>query len=173
MEKQNKFIGYEYKDVIVKRDVESLWADSYESFGWILEGKSASLPGKNTVNLKFKRDRKIINKVELTRLQRQFEGLVKQIENLEKSKYTTALAFALGVGILGTAFMALAVFNFIMGRILIHIIFAIPGFFGWIIPYFGYRKIVSKKTETINPIIEEVYNKIYDTCERASRLIER
>ncbi|MFL0196310.1 hypothetical protein ACJDU8_12200 [Clostridium sp. WILCCON 0269] len=173
MEKEYKFIGYEYKEVAVNRDMESLWADCYGSFGWILEGKSSPLPGKNTVNLKFKRDRKIRNKMELTRLQRQFEGSVKQIENLENSKYTAALIFAIGVGILGTAFMALAVFSYLKGRIFLHIVFAIPAFLGWILPYFGYRKIVSKKADKINPIIEEVYDKIYDTCEKASRLTEK
>jgi hypothetical protein len=173
MEKENRFIGFEYREVMVSSDMESLWADSYTSFGWILEGRSSASMRNNFVNLKFKRDRKIRNKVELTRLQRQFEGCAKQIENLEKSKYIGALAFAIGVGILGTAFMALSVFSYIGGRIPLSIVFAIPAFLGWILPYFGYIKIGNKKTEKINPIIEEVYDKIYDTCEKASRLSEK
>ena len=37
MEKNN-FIGYEYQDVTVKRSMASMYADSYQNFGWELDG---------------------------------------------------------------------------------------------------------------------------------------
>ncbi|AJA47041.1 hypothetical protein CPAST_c09410 [Clostridium pasteurianum DSM 525 = ATCC 6013] len=176
MEESNKnnFVGYEYRDVTVARDMESIWADSYANFGWLLEGTSSSdIPGINTVNLKFKRNRKIRNKIELTRLQRQFESCARQIENLEKSKNIGASAFAYGFGILGTAFMALSVFSHIGGMLPLSIIFAIPGFLGWILPYFCYVKIRNKKIEKVTPLIDEQYDIIYNTCEKANRLLEK
>ena len=36
MKEENKFVGYEYKKVSVRNEMESLWIDSYESFGWML-----------------------------------------------------------------------------------------------------------------------------------------
>ncbi|MFL0196311.1 hypothetical protein ACJDU8_12205 [Clostridium sp. WILCCON 0269] len=171
MEKEKKFVGYEYRDVTVIRGMEPLWTDSYASFGWLLEGNS-SVPRINSVTLKFKRERKIRNKVELTRLQRQFEGCVKEIENLEKSKNLGASAFAYGIGIVGTAFMALSVFSYLGGMILTSIVVAVPAFAGWVLPYFGYLRIKNKKTEQVNPLIDAQYEKIYDTCEKASRLLE-
>lgn len=170
--KNNDFIGYEYRDFTITYELESLWADSMECFGWQLEGRHiSSLQGTNKVNLKFKRNRKIINKAELTRLQRQFEASVKNIENLEKSKTNTASAVAFTLGIIGCAFMAGSVFSFEAGRIPLTIILAIPGFLGWILPYFCYVKLRNKKTASLTPLIEQEYDKVYETCEKASKLL--
>ena len=68
----DNFIGYEYKEIIITCDKEGMYADGYPSFGWKLDGITPSVIGLSTVNLKFKRDRKIKNKAELSRLQRQF-----------------------------------------------------------------------------------------------------
>jgi hypothetical protein len=59
------FVGYEYKEVSTSRGLEGVYADGYPNFGWELEGG-------NYGRLKFKRDRKIRNKAELSRLQREF-----------------------------------------------------------------------------------------------------
>ncbi len=170
---KNNFIGFEYKDVTAVHGMEALWSDSMESFGWVLEGSAASLtPNFNTVNLKFKRDRKIRNKAELTRLQRQFEAAVKEIEKLENSKALEASAAAYGIGVIGTAFMAGSVFSYLGGFIPLCIILAIPGFLGWILPYFLYNKLKSKKTASITPLIDNQYEVIYETCEKASGLLD-
>lgn len=173
MKPRNNFVGYEYKDVTVVRHMESLWTDSYVAFGWLLEGRASDKLGINYVNLKFKRECIIRNKVELTRLQRQFEVYAKKIDSLEKSKNIGASAFAYGTGILGTAFMALSVFSYIGGKFPLSIVFAIPGFLGWILPYFGYVKIRDRKAEKVNPIIDEQYDMIYNICTKASRLLEK
>ncbi len=127
--------------------------------------------GFNTVNLKFKRDRKTRNKAELTRLQRQFEAAVREIENLEKSKNLGASVFAYAFGIIGTAFMAGSVFSYNGGLIPLSIVLAIPGFAGWILPYFLYIKLTNKKTASVTPLIDRQYDLIYETCENASSLL--
>lgn len=35
---RNSFTGYEYRDVKVKKTMQSVYADSFASFGWIAEG---------------------------------------------------------------------------------------------------------------------------------------
>ncbi|MBE0069661.1 hypothetical protein, partial [Thermoanaerobacterium thermosaccharolyticum] len=168
---KNNFIGYEYKDITVKRDMEALYVDSYPYFGWVLDGTSPAVKGLTHVTLKFKRDRKIKNKAELTRLQHQFESHAKEIERLEMSKVVGASTVAYVVGVFGTAFMACSVFSYLAGMLPLSIILAVPGVIGWIIPYFCYEKIKSKKTDEVSPIIEQKYDAIYETCEKANRLV--
>jgi len=170
--KNNDFVGYEYKEVTVGRDMEGVYADGYPNFGWKLEGGSVSPIGLSTVNLKFKRDRKINNKAELTRLQRQFESNVDDIEKLEQSKATSAFAAALSVGLIGTAFLAGATFAFIFAEMIpLMIVLAIPGFIGWGLPYLLYKKILDKKSKAVSPMIERQYDSIYEVCEKAHALL--
>jgi len=168
----DNYIGYEYKEVTVDRDMEGVYADAYPNFGWKLDGRSDSVIGISTVNLKFKRDRKIQNKAELTRLQRHFEGNVKEIEKLEQSKTTTAFTAAMAVGIVGTAFLTGAVFAFIYAEMIpLMILLAIPGFIGWALPYQLYKKIQMMKNQTVTPLIEKEYDTIYEICEKAHSLL--
>lgn len=169
----NGFIGYEYKDITVWREMEPLYADAYTNFGWTLEGTDISsvLQGTNTVSMRFKRDRKIRNKAELTRLQRQFEACAHEIQALERSKPSSAIVAALAVGLIGTAFLAGSVFAYIGGMLVFSIVLAVPGFLGWIIPYFMYRKIQRDKTAKLSPLIEQKYDEIYSTCEKANGLL--
>lgn len=167
------FIGYEYKDVTVHRSMESVYADGYTQFGWTLEGTGIPIQSLSSVTMKFKRDRKIRNKAELTRLQRQFEACVEAIERLEISKTVGASAAAYAIGIVGSAFMAGSVFTYNAGMIPLFIILAIPGFVGFIIPYFCYLRIRRKKTEQVTPLIDQKYDEIYEVCENANGLLAK
>ena len=169
--RENSFTGYEYKDVTVRRDMEALYADSFPSFGWQLEGMAPSFT-PTTSTLKFKRDRKITNKAELTRLQREFESHTKEIERIQDSKVIAASVASYGIGILGTVFMVASVFAITAATPLIPlcIIFAVPGVVGWVMPYFLFNRIKAKKTEQVMPMIDSKYDAIYELCEKASRL---
>ena len=50
------------------------------------------------------------------------------------------------------------------------VLLAIPGFLGWILPYFLYRRLVRKKTAEIEPLQEQKYDEIDAICEKGSRL---
>lgn len=123
------------------------------------------------MTLKFKRDRKIRNKAELTRLQRQFDSCMAEIESLERSKATLSSAVAYVIGIIGTAFMAGSVFTYNAGYLPLSIVLAIPGFVGWIIPYLAYSRIRRRKTAKVNPLIDQKYDELYETCEKAHALL--
>lgn len=170
---ENNFIGYEYKDITVSRSMESVYADGYANFGWELDSTTPSMHGISFVTLKFKRDRKIRNKAELTRLQRQFESCAAEIESLEKSKATGAMIAAFSIGLVGTAFMAGSVFAYLAGMLPFSIVLAIPGFLGWILPYFCYVNIRRKKTAKVTPMIDNQYDTIYDVCEKANTLLSK
>ncbi|EMS73378.1 hypothetical protein [Ruminiclostridium cellobioparum] len=167
----NNFVGYEYKDVTVKRNMETVYADGYTNFGWTLESTSTSIQSAGTVTLKFKRDRGIRTKAELTRLQRQFDSCISEIQRLEFSKILQASAVAYVVGVIGTAFMAGSVFANLAGMIPLSVLLAIPGFSGWIIPYLCYRSISTKKSEEVTPLIDKKYDEIYEVCEKANSML--
>lgn len=170
---ENNFIGYEYKDITVKRIMESVYIDGYSNFGWTLESISTPIQSIGSVTIKFKRDRKIRNKVELTRLQRQFDACVAEIETLEFSKVIGASVVAYVIGVVGTAFMAGSVFAYLDNRLPLSIILAIPGFVGWIIPNFCYWGIRKQKTSKVAPLIDQKYDEIYEVCEKANALLAK
>ena len=178
--KKKEFVAYEYKEIITDESKESFLIDGYENFGWELDRnvyedsrKHTNLHQQRKVILRLKRNRKIINKMELTRLQRNFEALVNEIEMLEKSRTSAAIIYALTLGILGTAFMAGSTFAVTAQppHIILCILLAIPGFIGWILPYFVYRREVRKQTKRIVPLIEEKYDEIYLICEKGNKLL--
>ena len=167
----DSFIGYEYKELYVDRDKEGVYADAYPNFGWTLENSTAPVLGISTIGLKFKRDRRIRNKAELTRLQRQFESNVSEIEKLEQSKTTKASIAAYTIGLAGTALMAGSVFAFLAGLIPLCIVLAVPALICWGLGYLSFIKIREKRIETVTPLIEQQYDAIYEVCEKAHALL--
>jgi hypothetical protein len=174
-----KFVGYEYKEIAAESNSASFLIDGYESFGWELDDNLANkeegigVPYQKKVMIRLKRNRKIINKMELTRLQRNFEACVNEIEKLEISKTSTATMYSLIVGIIGTVFMAGSVFAVTTEHpyIILSTILAIPGFAGWILPYFLFKREVGRREAYITPLIEEKYDEIYEICEKGNRLL--
>lgn len=178
IERKN-FIAYEYKQIIAESNKASLLLDGYESFGWEpdenLSGNTESAygPSLQRVLLHLKRNRKIINKVELTRLQRNFETCINEIDQLERAKTTRPTIYALVVGLVGTAFMAGSVFSITAQtpNILLCILFAVPAFIGWVLPFFIFRELQKRETAKLTPLIEEKYEEIYELCEKGHKLL--
>lgn len=170
---QNRYIGYEYKQVTVSGKDASLVLDCYESFGWTPDDHRPLTSGRSTTTLHLKRDRKIINKMELTRLQRNFEACMGEIQSLEHSKSQVATLWALVVGLIGTAFMAGAVFAVTAQspHYLLMGVLALPGFVGWALPYFLYRFQLQARTRHVQPLIEAKYEEIYQLCEKGHALL--
>jgi len=177
-EKRN-YVGYEYKEIVAAGQMVSLLLDGYESFGWEVNDslQDSSMGGKlgssgRTV-IQLKRDRKILNKAELTRLQRNFEACVSEIQTLEGRKTSVASVYSLILGVIGVAFMAGSTFAVTAQppHYILCILLAIPGFLGWIFPYFLYKKIVGKQTEKITPLIEAKYDEIYEICEKGTKIL--
>ena len=173
MDQMKNFTAYEYKEITVRNDKAPLYLDCYESFGWKQDENFPPLESGDEVTLKLKRDRRLVNKVELTRLQRNFEATMNEILVLEHSKSTAATIWALCTGLVGTAFMAGSVFAATAEppRVLLCIVLAVPAFAGWIAPYFVYRILRDKRTRQVNPFIEEKIEEIYAICEKGQSLL--
>lgn len=171
MEMQNNFVAFEYRNLLIEKNMESIFIDSFPCFGWKFESSKILFTNSNKVEMKFKRDRKIRNKAELTRLQRQFEASVEEIRVLEKSKTLKASICAFAIGVFGTICMAGATFSYLASTIWLMTVLAVFGFLGWIIPYFCYRKLLERKSKHVIPLIEMKYDEVYEICEKASRLL--
>ena len=170
---EQDFTGYEYKRIKVSGKQAALYLDAYECFGWQMDERLSDLSGDGLLTLQLKRDRKLMNRMELTRLQRNFEGCMEEITMLEQEKTRTATAVSIAVGIVGMAFLAGSTFAVTASEpiILLCILLAIPGFAGWILPYFLYRHIVRKKTEDILPMIEKKHDEIGELMKKGHALL--
>ncbi len=166
------FIGYEYKEVTADSERASMYLDGYKNFGWVIDDNMPPFVSMGKVTLRLKRDRKILNKAELTRLQRHFEACMGEIETMESLKTSGATAWALAVGILGTVFMAGSVFAVTNEppKIALCIILAIPAIAGWILPYFVFKSKVKSKADQIMRLVEQKYDEIDGICEKGSKL---
>jgi hypothetical protein len=165
------FVAYEYATVPVKRSMESMYRDAYQAFGWTLEGHVPVVSPTGAVVLKFKRDRRIKNRPVVSELQRKCEDALTSIENLERSKTSTATGRALAVGIVGSAFLAGSIFSLEAGLIPLFIVLGALGLGGWALGYFTYTGTRAKRTAQVAPLIDREYDVVYETCEQASELL--
>ncbi|MGM9948332.1 hypothetical protein [Floccifex sp.] len=173
MNREENYIGYEYKEITIKTKNASFYLDCYESFGWKLDDNLSIKENQDNTILCLKRNRKIINKMELTRLQNNFEACAQEIKQLENSKTNSATAISLIIGMIGTIFMAGSTFAIVHEPPIIWlcILLAIPGFMGWIVPYFLYKTIVQKKSKEIQKHIDAKYDEIYEICKKGYSLL--
>ena len=167
------YIGYDYKAITIDSDKTSMYLDAYENFGWIQEDSPSPRQFSGEVMLKLKRDRKILNKTELTRLQQHFEACMDEITSLENSKTGKATIYSIVIGLIGTAFLAGSVFAVTAEppMILLCVLFGVPGLIGWALPYRLFKYFVKKRTEDVAPLIEQKYDEIHEICEKGNALV--
>jgi len=167
------YVGYEYKSINVGDDKVSMYLDAYENFGWMPDDALPAGQFIGTATLKLKRDRKILNKTELTRLQQHFEACMDEITALENSKTKMAMAYSIGAGLVGTAFLAGSVFAVTAAPplIILCVVLGVPGIIGWALPYKLYKIIANRRTVAVNPLIEQKYDEVHDICEKGNALM--
>ena len=173
MNHMKSFTPCEYKEITVHSEKASLYLDCYESFGWRQDENFPPKESGEKITLKLKRDRRLVNKTELTRLQRHFEADMEEIDALERSKSGTATAWALAVGLLGTAFMAGSVFAIVASppKVELCALLGAPAIAGWLAPYFVYQKVRQKKARQVEPFINAKMEEVYALCEKGQGLL--
>lgn len=165
------FVGYEYKEITASGERASFYLDCYQCFGWTLDERTQGSAAKGKLILK--RERKITNKMELTRLQRHFEACMDEIRALEQSRTTSATIWAIVVGLIGTVFMAGATFAavHVPPHYLLSAIWAVPGFTGWVLPCLLYKKLAASRTKVVAELMEKQYDEIYEICKQGNQLL--
>jgi len=167
------YIGYDYTAVTAPTDKISVYLDAYGNLGWIQDNLLPSRQVGGLVTLKLKRDRKILNKAELTRLQQHFEACMDEIAIFENSRIQKASMLSITVGLVGTVFMAGSVFAVTAEppKILLCALLAIPAIIGWALPYRLFKFFVKKRAAEVMPLIERKYDEIHEICEKGNALI--
>lgn len=166
----NGFIGYEYKNISVSRELAAIYIDSFPSFGWELDDYSYN-NYFHRASLIFKRDRKMKNKVEINKLQRQFEDGLVSISSLENNKGTRASVTAFVVGIIGAALVTGATFAYLSGFFILAMVLAVPGLAGLVLPYFVFKNIYHKRIVQVATEVDREYDGLYVACEKAQALL--
>ena len=169
------YVGYDYKTIIIDSGKTSMYIDAYANFGWKPNDSISVRPFARLVTLKLKRDRKIINKIELTRLQHHFESCMDEIDALENSKSRAATIYSLIIGLIGSAFLSYSIYKVINEppNILLCVIFGTSGLFCCVFPCFLFKILTKNRTTEIVPLIEKKYDEIHEICEKGSELIHK
>lgn len=164
-------VTYEYATIRAERDLESLYRDTYASFGWTVDGYGTALPSTGTVTLKLKRPRRIKNRPPVVELQRKAEQALAEIAALEKSKGTSAFATAMTVGIVGSGFLAGSIFAIDAERWGLSIPLGAIGLIGWLAGYLAYGRVKASRVAKVTPLIDHQYDVVYEASEQAARLL--
>ncbi len=175
MENQN-VISYDYKTVRVKREFETMLTDAYQNLGYEVTNVSMAEGTLNSVNVSFKRDRKIKNKIELIKVQNSIDNTLLNIEKLQAKKKNAGVPEGITVGVLGaltfgggmSISLTLTGVGYLIGGIALGIAGIGIGLLGWL----AHNKIKEKKLKEIDPLIEAEFDKLADYCEKANALVK-
>lgn len=171
---EKNFVTYEYLTKTIERNEKGAISDLYRSLGWeVVDENSISL---SKVCIHFKRDRKIRDKSELNRLQKKAEKVLLLNVNLEKSKKKAPTLFAYLFGsisalVMGGGMSLTMIENLDRTAFIIGIIIGIVGIVLCSVNYFIYSKMLIRRSNKINPLIEENEEKIATICEQGQLLI--
>lgn len=161
------FVGYEYTSVRADGAHESMVIDAYRNFGWLPDGS------RRGGELHFKRDRNLLNRTELTRLQRQFDSHMRELETLGKAPARKSSIIGWCVGLIGCVFLGGATFSYLGGLMGLMVALAIPGFLCWLGVGPLAKRIRKIMTERNEPAIDHLHDVNYDVCRRANSLLMR
>lgn len=165
--------SYDYMKVTVDEEMCSRYMDDYQKFGWKIDENVSSEKSMGKVTLHMKRNRHIVNKVELTRLQRHYESCMEEIRILENSKSSVPTMASISCGLAGCVFITGSVFAVTNTPpvIWLMVLLAIPGFFLWAAAYFSYGLVKRKRTIKVDPLIEAKYDEADEVCGKAWKLL--
>lgn len=176
MEQKNRkrdYKGWEYKEVRVAHEDVAMNMDCYESFGWEMDEELCVIGKDGECVLQMRRDRELINRQELTRLQRNYEDCRRQIDSLRESVRARGMAVSLAVGIAGCPFAAGSILAATAEpcNLPLCVLFAVPALLCWLLPIFLFRAVCESRRRKVEPLIEEKYDEIYRLCEKGNKLL--
>ena len=173
MNRSDGFVAYDYQEVDVEGRYLSYYLDGYGHFGWQVEQKGQDAGLRGRVSLRLKRDRHILNKMELTRLTRQFEAILREVAALERSRTAQAEVMGISVGVLGTALVAGSTFAVTASppAIWLCALLGAPGLALWGAAYPLYRRKLRRRAGEVAPLVEEKLEEMYAVCEKGHRLL--
>lgn len=169
METNKDYGSFDYR-VIEGDDRElSVALDAFESFGWVVDESAVREDGR----IALRRSRALINRMELTRLQRNYESCLNEIRALDQSVTGTALTAAGFTAAIGLVFTAVALL-FLLGAHPIYpaaLILGIPGVVLLAAVYPLFRLLRSRRAAVVAPLREKKYDEIFILCKKGQKLL--
>ena len=162
MEKQ--FVMNEYKSVSVSKKNLDFYLDCIDNFGYEITKKDDGI-GKVTLHMKRAYLEK--NVARIRELEKQFDERFARYERLTSTESDLAQAVGIGVGVVGTGFVAGAVFSYLGGLYLLMGGLAIVGFAGWSLSYLAYKRVRAKSALKTQSELTVNRNEIYDIVKQA------
>ena len=150
---EKQFIGYEYQERVVEKKYEPVYLDAYPNFGWVIDQHHKSTQNPNNIMLHMKRNRDLVNRIEIKRLENKFQATMNEIIKIEKRNQLIPTIQACLVGLFGTAL--------IVGAFFIHNVSSL---------YLIYKTQFEKRTHHNQDSVESKYDAIYDLTKRAHQL---
>lgn len=168
------FSNYDFKEVVVDTVHVPLYLDCYQEFGWVqneVAPISTCIAGKTKLMLK--RSRTILNKMELTRLERNFESCAEEIQELQRSAGRSAAVISISTAAIGIALLigSIMAITATPQQIIIAIRLVIPAIVCIVsaFPLFGYFKL--KRSKVTQPLIELKYREVHNICKKGASLL--
>lgn len=170
-------ITYDYKTIKVKKEFEHVAIDAYRNLGWELTTSSICEGNIFCINLSFKRNRKIENKMQLLKFGEQVDSIIKNIEILNNKKKSAGVTSGLTIGTVGALTfgggMSMVLLNsaslgFLIGGIALGVVGAAVA----LSAYFISRRNKTKTLMQVQPMLESEYDKLADICEQSNSLLK-
>lgn len=175
-QEEKKAITYDYKTVRVQRSMEAMLTDAYENLGWEVTNTQMAGVGTNNVDISFKRDRKVVNKQELNKLQFKIDDTLEKIRKIQNQKGNAGVPEGIATGVVGalvlgggmSMVMVLSGTAYLIGGIVLGVVGIGIGLLGWLVD----NKIQKKKLAKLEPQYQEELDKLSDLCEEANKLLK-
>lgn len=174
MEEQQmeNFITYDYFTTRTSAESATMVADYYESLGWELTNRTGFL----NLTLTFRRDRKIANKSDLVKAQKNLDSALKHIELLEKKKTASPRLASVIFGSISSLILGLGMSScLVWGNETIYmiagVIVGVVGIIGCLVTYPLFSKLRRNSTAKVLPFINSKYDEISNICENANKLV--
>ena len=163
---------YEHQELTVNKNVAFLYAQVYLDFGWEIEKATTPIFSIGKAILRFKRPAVSCNNPNMTRLQREFELAIGEIEALEQARSKSASIPSILVGVAGSIFVAVALITGLYGLPEFTLPLMLIGFLGCILSLFCYLWIYRKKTAETDTELWKKFAEIHRISHQAVQILE-
>ena len=156
---EKDFTKYEYVNVTILKSLAGLCRESYEDFGWEVMGNTR---GKDEC-IHMRRSRNVRERNRLMAEQRKMEDALMAIEEYEQKKIMT--------GLIGAGWLIASVIAISYRHMILFTIFEIIGFIVCAMAMVVYNWESDRHKDDYAAEENALYDKIYEACEKADRIL--
>lgn len=164
--------SFEYARTVVKNELAQAACDCYEALGFELTDQRSAIPG-GPATLSFRRNRKVLWKAQLAKMQCAMDDTLATIAHLEAEKTRKASGQAIAIGVVSALIFGIGLCCAMVWTSLMvpGIVVGVLGIAGCIFAWLHYRKVYETESARINPQIEEAYDRLATQRKEAQAIL--